>query len=65
MSHRSIAGPMPHQHYALGLSFNHLQLGRFIPPYQYPPYPYPPPPVGGLSGENAPPLYPYVERNLT
>jgi hypothetical protein len=30
MPRRSIAGPVPHQHYALGLSFNHLQLSRSI-----------------------------------
>jgi hypothetical protein len=29
---RSIVGPVPHQHHALGLSFNHLQLNRSISP---------------------------------
>jgi hypothetical protein len=32
MPHRSIAGPVPRQHHALGVSFNHLQLSRAILP---------------------------------
>jgi hypothetical protein len=50
MPRRSIAGPVPREYHALGLSFNHLQLSCSILPYQYPLYPYPPPLVGGSSG---------------
>jgi hypothetical protein len=59
MPHHSIVGLVPHQHHALGLSFNHLQLSRSIPLYQYPPYPYPPPLVSGSSSGNTHPLYIY------
>jgi hypothetical protein len=33
MLRRFIAGPVPHQHHAIGLSFNHLRLSRSILPH--------------------------------
>jgi hypothetical protein len=51
------ASPTPHTH---ALFQPPLHQPSYPTAYHYPSYPYTPPPIGGLSGGNAHPPYPYL-----